>query len=58
MKKRNFCRYFFSYNAFHIQKIITHCNKIKSYDNWLKNKKVIQCQKNAQKTQNFQFKYT
>ena len=36
----------------HIQKVATPCkeqNKKKNHDNWLKNKKVIQNQKTAQK---------
>ena len=37
---------------FHTQKIATHCkeqNKKKNYDNWLRNKKVIQWQKMSKK---------
>ena len=40
------------------QKVATHCKgqNEKNHDNWLKNKKVIQCQKNVQKLKNFSLK--
>ena len=46
------------YLIFNTRKVATHCKEQKNHGNWLKNKKVIQSQKNAQKTQNFQFKNT